>query len=150
METLKGELRQMLTEVAYLPEGFDEKAHFYEDLGMPSMKAMELLLALEERFGVSVPDEQFTEAVSLQLLAKSTDLDLQAKCARDSKTWFRENWATGSDKDTLLFVYHNHYNKRLNKCFIQVEYHRSTGFERSWSNHVTPDLCTAFEELKRL
>ena len=69
METLKSELRQLLMEVASLPEGFDEKADLYGDLGMPSMKAMELLMALEERYGVSVPDEQFVEATTLERLA---------------------------------------------------------------------------------
>jgi acyl carrier protein len=51
-----------------LPADFDETADFYSDLGMPSMKAMELLMALEDRFGVTVPDEEFTEAVTLQHL----------------------------------------------------------------------------------
>jgi len=69
-------------------------------------------------------------------VGNSTLLNLQAKCAGDAKTWFRENWATVPNKDDLLLVYHNHYNKRLNRCFIEVEYHRSTGFERSWSNDV--------------
>lgn len=70
METLKGELRQLLTEVASLPEGFDEKADLYNDLGMASMKAMEFLMALEERYGVRVPDEEFIEATSLERLAE--------------------------------------------------------------------------------
>jgi len=69
LETLKGELRQLLTELAGLPEGFDEKADFYSDLGMTSMKAMECLMALEERYGVRVPDEEFIEATSLERLA---------------------------------------------------------------------------------
>jgi acyl carrier protein len=69
LETLKGELRQLLTELASLPEGFDEKADLYSGLGMTSMKAIEFLMALEERYGVSVPDEQFIEATSLERLA---------------------------------------------------------------------------------
>lgn len=69
METLKTELRRLLIELASLPEDFDEKADFYSDLGMPSMKAMELLMTLEERYGVSVPDEEFVEAKSLERLA---------------------------------------------------------------------------------
>ena len=70
METLKVELRQLLAEVASLPEGFDEKADLYSDLGMASMKALEFLMALEERYGVRVPDEQFIEATSLERLAE--------------------------------------------------------------------------------
>jgi len=69
LETLKVELRQLLIELASLPEGFDDQANLYSDLGMPSMKAMELLMALEERYGVSVPDDEFIEATSLDRLA---------------------------------------------------------------------------------
>jgi acyl carrier protein len=69
LETLKSELRQMLTDLAALPQGFDENADLYRDLGMTSMKAMELLMALEERYEVSVPDEEFIEATSLGRLA---------------------------------------------------------------------------------
>ncbi len=69
METLKSELRQMLTDLAALPQDFDENADLYRDLGMTSMKAMELLMALEERYKVSVPDDEFIEATSLGRLA---------------------------------------------------------------------------------
>ena len=68
METLKSELRQLLTELASLPEGFDETADLYGDLGVASIKAMELLMVLEERYGVRVPDEEFIEATSLERL----------------------------------------------------------------------------------
>jgi acyl carrier protein len=69
LDTLKSELRQLLTVLASLPEGFDETADLYSDLGVASIKAMELLLVLEERYGVSVPDEDFIEATSLERLA---------------------------------------------------------------------------------
>jgi acyl carrier protein len=69
LETLRVELRQLLTDLASLPEGFDEQANLYSDLGMQSMKAMELLMVLEERYGVRVPDDEFIEATSLDRLA---------------------------------------------------------------------------------
>ena len=69
MDALKSELRQLLIELAALPEDFDEKADLYSDLGMASMKAMELLMELEDRYGVSVPDEEFIQAISLERLA---------------------------------------------------------------------------------
>src|SRR5580700_10087879 len=65
-----------------------------------------------------------------------TDYDLQAKCSKDAKTWFGENWS--SDKDTMLLDYRNHYNKKQNKCFIFVEYHYKDQIvipgEGSWTN----------------
>ena len=66
----KAELREMLSDIASFPENFDEEADFYSDLGMPSMKAMELLMTLEDRYGVSIPDEEFLETTSLVRLSE--------------------------------------------------------------------------------
>src|SRR5205809_624249 len=48
----------------------------------------------------------------------TADLESQAKCSRDAKVWFRENWP--SDRTTLLLDYTNHYNKTRNQCFTFV------------------------------
>jgi hypothetical protein len=58
----------------------------------------------------------------------TVDYDLQAKCGKDSSTWFNENWH--ADKSTLLLTYSNHYNKKSNKCFVIVEYH--TRYSKDW------------------
>jgi len=63
----------------------------------------------------------------------AADYEMQAKCAKDSKVWFNENWQ--SDKTTLLLNYTNHYNRSLNKCFIEVEYHYRL-FGDSWVNDI--------------
>ena len=63
------------------------------------------------------------------------DLESQAKCARDSKAWFAENWGRG-DKDTIMLTYTNHYSKSLNQCFILIEYHYRLGVPPSWFNHM--------------
>jgi hypothetical protein len=68
----------------------------------------------------------------------TAEYDLQAKCAKDSKAWFNEQWA--SDKDTLLLTYTNHYNKASNSCFIFVEYHHTTYSGKtasSWMNNMS-------------
>lgn len=72
------------------------------------------------------------------------EYDLQAKCAKDSKAWFNDNWQ--SDKDTLLLNFTDHYNKSMNKCFIEVEYHYNSGADGSWSNLIT--LWDVYENVK--
>jgi acyl carrier protein len=62
------ELRQILSDLAQLPSGFSAQADLYSELGMPSVKAMQLLLELEDRFGIAVPDEDFVEATTLDKL----------------------------------------------------------------------------------
>jgi len=63
------QLRDLIVSSAGLPSNFDSKANLYLDLGVPSVKAMQLLLDLEDRFGVQIPDEQFVEATSLDSLS---------------------------------------------------------------------------------
>ena len=65
---MEQELRQILVEVCGIASDFDRSAHLYFTLGVPSVKGMLLLMVLEERFGVQVPDEQFVEAVTLEKL----------------------------------------------------------------------------------
>ncbi|MFY9560859.1 MAG: hypothetical protein WAQ52_11545 [Terriglobales bacterium] len=63
------------------------------------------------------------------------DLQSQARCSKDAKTWFKENWPSGGN--TLMVDYSNHYNKARNQCFAFVEYHFAVGTEGSWLNSIT-------------
>jgi hypothetical protein len=69
----------------------------------------------------------------------TADYDLQAKCSKDARAWFNENWSR--DKDTVLLDFSNHYNKKGNKCFIFVEYHYNNRFVgqggTGWTNHMS-------------
>ena len=70
-------------------------------------------------------------------LHQSGQLELQAKCAKDAKAWFNENW-NSRDPSTLLLNYTNHYNASKNKCFISIEYHFSgVTSDRAWYNSVS-------------
>ena len=70
MDTLQQELRQLVAELGEIPTDFDATANLYLDLGVPSVKAMQLLMDLEDRFDVRVPDDQFVEAVTLHKLTE--------------------------------------------------------------------------------
>lgn len=75
----------------------------------------------------------------------TADYDLQAKCSKDAKTWFNENWSR--DKDTELLDFTNHYNKSMNKCFILVEYNYTLGDGSArWVNDMT--LWDVYENAK--
>jgi len=72
------------------------------------------------------------------------DLDLQAKCSKDARDWFNENWSR--DKDTILLDFTNHYNKSSNSCLIFVEFHYSFGPSTSWVNDMS--LWNVYENAK--
>lgn len=74
----------------------------------------------------------------------AADFDLQAKCGKDSRAWFKENWS--ADKDTIILDFENHYNKAQNKCFELVEYHYNFGPNGSWINHMS--LWDVYENTK--
>ena len=63
--------------------GVDEKevkpeAHFVDDLGADSLDTVELVMALEEEFGIEVPDEQAEKLQSVGDVIKYIE-DLQQK-----------------------------------------------------------------------
>jgi hypothetical protein len=97
---------------------------------------------LEERVGRLEKQTQELQA-EVKKDRATADYDLQAKCSKDAKAWFKENWP--SDKDTLLLDYKNHYNKASNKCFIFVEYHFSK-IADVWTNDIT--LWDVYENLQ--
>jgi hypothetical protein len=72
--------------------------------------------------------------------------DLQAKCSAAATKWFRENWASGRDKNDLLLDFNNHYNKVSNQCFIWIMDNRKSGNGNSWSKSST--LWDVFENAK--
>jgi hypothetical protein len=76
------------------------------------------------------------------------DYDLQAKCAKDARAFFGETWE--QDKDTILLNFTNHYNGKLNKCFILGEHHFNSHLAGpngdSWSNMMS--LYDVYENME--
>jgi len=79
----------------------------------------------------------------------AADYDLQAKCGGDARAWFNENWGS-RDKDTILLDFSNHYNKKMNKCFIVVEYHYNSHLVGDGGNSWTNDMVVSdvYENVK--
>ena len=77
MQTLEGEIKQLIIEALVLEdvtaaEIDDEAALFVEGLGLDSIDALELAMALEERYGVKIgddPDENRRIFASVRALA---------------------------------------------------------------------------------
>jgi len=120
---------------------------------MARLKAMVLGLILLPLCGCDADkindlEKQNTDLKAQLAKEKDTtrDFDLQAKCSSAAKAWFRENWGTNTDKNTMLLDFSNHYNKGSNQCFIFVENHRRVGTGSSWANNMS--LWDVFENSK--
>jgi acyl carrier protein len=65
---LEGRIRAILRRVARLEGDYSADADVYRELGVKSIAAIDLLLSLEEEFGVAIGDEEFANARSVRAL----------------------------------------------------------------------------------
>ncbi len=66
---LSEEVKQIIVNQLHVPpEKVTENAHFIDDLGADSLDIVELVMALEEKFGITIPDE---EAQKLDTVGKA-------------------------------------------------------------------------------
>ena len=69
-DELEARLRRLVAEASGRGlEAAPDDADIYRDLGVRSTGALELLLAIEEAFGVAIPDEAFGRARTIAALA---------------------------------------------------------------------------------
>jgi acyl carrier protein len=81
-ETLKNELRTMVSEAGGISRDFDSSAHFYNELGIASVTALRLLMALEDKYSISIQDLEFVDATSLDNLSALIGRILQEQGAK--------------------------------------------------------------------
>ncbi|MCX5715945.1 MAG: acyl carrier protein [Candidatus Omnitrophica bacterium] len=62
MERIKAIIAEQL---GVKPEEVTDQAKFIEDLGADSLDTVELVMALEEEFGIEIPDEDAEKMVSV-------------------------------------------------------------------------------------
>jgi len=68
MSTVEQRIREIITNITGLQSDIPGDANLYLDLGVGSMYALQLLSELEQQFGVSIPDEDFVDATSIDEL----------------------------------------------------------------------------------
>jgi acyl carrier protein len=61
------------------PEKVTEEASFIEDLGADSLDTVELVMALEEEFGVEIPDEEAEKITTVKDAVKYIDAHADKK-----------------------------------------------------------------------
>lgn len=66
-------IRAIVSRIARLSDGFSGNADLFRTLGVKSAAALDLLLSLEEEFGISISDEAFGDARTVDALVKLVD-----------------------------------------------------------------------------
>lgn len=69
----ESKVREIVKRIANLQDGFDGAADLFRDLGVKSVAALDLLLSLEEEFGIAISDEAFGDARSVEKLVVLVD-----------------------------------------------------------------------------
>jgi acyl carrier protein len=65
LSDIEARVREVLKRVARFEGGYSSSADLYGELGVKSIAALDLLLSLEEEFGVSIADDAFSNARTL-------------------------------------------------------------------------------------
>ena len=67
MPSLKDQLREVIAEVGEIDEldSITDAADLYADLGLDSMQGLEIVLEIEKRFSLTVPEEALQKIRSL-------------------------------------------------------------------------------------
>ena len=80
---LKEELRDIVCEIIETePEALLPDALFYEDLGMDSLRALEILAVIENRYSITIDPEMLTQMTSLNKVVEITEQCLERKKIR--------------------------------------------------------------------
>ena len=61
-EEIEGKVREHIARIAKIDPGFDAAKDIFRELGVKSAQALDLLLSLEDEFGVQIADDKFGEA----------------------------------------------------------------------------------------
>lgn len=66
-KSLENELRALIAEIVEIePEKITPEANFVEDLGMDSMMALEILVEIEKKYKIHVPEEKLVKLENLK------------------------------------------------------------------------------------
>ena len=70
-QQLEIEIRSIIAEIIERePDEISPDAKFYEDLGVDSMMALEILAAIEKKYRIAIPEEKLAELITLRQTMK--------------------------------------------------------------------------------
>ena len=66
-EQIRSEIKRLIAAVTERePEDIPDSASFTEELGVDSLMAMEVMVAMDRKFRIDIPEEEFTKATNVE------------------------------------------------------------------------------------
>lgn len=78
-DSVRTELLNVLKEHAQAGVDVTEKSHLVADLGIDSLGLMEVVAALEDKFGLQIPDDALREVDTIGDVARALEAKLQSQ-----------------------------------------------------------------------
>ncbi|MFW5774929.1 MAG: acyl carrier protein [Chitinivibrionales bacterium] len=85
METaeIKQDIRELIVEIAedmdVEEENITDDANFIDDVGLDSMALLEVLATMEKKFGISIPESEFPNLISINKCTETVEKYLNQK-----------------------------------------------------------------------
>jgi acyl carrier protein len=62
-DQIRAEIKKLIANVTERePDEIPDNAHYMDELGVDSLMAMEVMIAVDRKFGVDIPEEEFNKA----------------------------------------------------------------------------------------
>jgi acyl carrier protein len=83
MDNLEAEVRGLIAEIVEMePEAIELDADFIKDMGLDSLRALEVLAALERKYRIQIPQERLLQLTSLRKVIEVTREVMGGKVAQ--------------------------------------------------------------------
>jgi acyl carrier protein len=65
-DEIRAEIKKLVGRVTERePEEVPDNAHYLEELGVDSLMAIEVMIAMDRKFGIDIPEEEFQKATNV-------------------------------------------------------------------------------------
>lgn len=65
---MKNKILSIFKNFGIEPSALTDDAHFVKDLGLDSLDLVDLMMQLEQTFGIAIPDEDYSKITNLKTL----------------------------------------------------------------------------------
>lgn len=73
-DQIRAEVKNLVARVTERePDEIPDDAHFMDQLGVDSLMAMEIMIAVDRKFGIDIPEEEFNKATNVNESVKMVE-----------------------------------------------------------------------------